>query len=63
MKLTSYQQLYITLNQKIINKRFENYKEGRKHLDQLLENGTLQYEDYWSLCVKLQDTYKNKEDE
>lgn len=57
MKLTPQQQLYISLNQKIINKRYKDYKEGSKELFKLLDNNTLSAKDYWTLIIKLDDVY------
>lgn len=61
MQLTKKQQFFITLNNKIKTKRFENYYDAIKHLNQLLENGALPYEDYWFLVVSAHDVYNKGE--
>lgn len=58
MKITKQQQFYITLNTKIKNKIFKSYRDCLLHLNQLLENNTLSYEDYWTLRVRADDVYK-----
>lgn len=57
MNLTKEQRFYITLNNKIKNKRFENYYNALKKLNQLLENGTLSYENYWTLTARANKVY------
>ena len=57
MKLTKEQQFYITLNNKIKNKRYENYYDALKDLNRLLENETLPYEDYWTLLCRANEVY------
>ena len=57
MKLTKEQQFCITLNNKIKNKRYENYYDALKDLNRLLENETLPYEDYWTLCCRANEVY------
>ena len=61
MQLTKEQQFYITLNNKIKNKRFENYYDAIKHLNQLLLSNTLSYDDYWTLAVRAYDIYNKGE--
>lgn len=58
MKMTKQQRFYIALNNKIKNKRFGSYRDCLLHLNQLLENNTLPYEDYWTLRVMADDVYK-----
>lgn len=62
MKLTKEQQFYITLNNKIKNKRYENYYDALKDLNRLLENETLPYEDYWTLCCRANAVYNKGSD-
>ena len=58
--MTKQQQFYITLNTKIKNKRFKSYRDCLLYLNQLLENNTLSYEDYWTLRVRADDVYKER---
>lgn len=61
MNLTKEQQFYIALNNEIKNKRFKNYYDALKKLNQLLENGDLHYEDYWTLVARANEVYNKEE--